>query len=83
MTPKLGQNPLPLWVAAMFPKALEEAGANGYHLAAAPPASMQIPYDNALRKAGHDPGRFQRSGLHIGSRKRSFLISASDRVLRP
>jgi len=66
MTPKPVQNPLPLWVAAMFPKALEEAGANGYHLAAAPPASMQKPYDDALRRAGHDPGKFQRAGLHIG-----------------
>jgi len=27
MTPKLVQRPLPLWVAAMFPKAIEEAGA--------------------------------------------------------
>lgn len=66
MTPKPVQNPLPLWVAAMFPKALEEAGANGYHLAGAPPAPMRKIYDDALRKAGHDPARFQRAGLHIG-----------------
>lgn len=27
---------------------------------------MQKTYYDALRKAGHDPGRFQRAGLHIG-----------------
>jgi alkanesulfonate monooxygenase SsuD/methylene tetrahydromethanopterin reductase-like flavin-dependent oxidoreductase (luciferase family) len=66
MTPKPVQQPLPLWVAAIFPKALEEAGANGYHLAAAAPATLQKIYDDALRKAGHDPAKFQRAGLHIG-----------------
>ncbi|MGH7933346.1 MAG: LLM class flavin-dependent oxidoreductase, partial [Candidatus Binataceae bacterium] len=66
MTPKPVQKPLPLWAAAIFPKAVEEVGANGYHLAGAPPASLQKVYDDALRKAGHDPTKFQRAGLHIG-----------------
>jgi alkanesulfonate monooxygenase SsuD/methylene tetrahydromethanopterin reductase-like flavin-dependent oxidoreductase (luciferase family) len=66
MTPKPVQKPLPLWVAAIFPKAVEEAGANGYHLASAPPAALQKVYDDALRKAGHDPQKFQRAGLHVG-----------------
>jgi alkanesulfonate monooxygenase SsuD/methylene tetrahydromethanopterin reductase-like flavin-dependent oxidoreductase (luciferase family) len=57
---------LPLWVAAMFPKAIEEAGANGYHLASAPAAPLQKIYDEALHKAGFEPARFQRAGLHIG-----------------
>jgi alkanesulfonate monooxygenase SsuD/methylene tetrahydromethanopterin reductase-like flavin-dependent oxidoreductase (luciferase family) len=66
MTPKPVQKPLPLWVAAIGPQALQEAGANGYHLAAAPPTPGQKIYDDALRKAGHDPQHFQRAGLHIG-----------------
>jgi alkanesulfonate monooxygenase SsuD/methylene tetrahydromethanopterin reductase-like flavin-dependent oxidoreductase (luciferase family) len=66
MTPKPVQRPLPLWVAAMFPKAIEEAGAKGYHLASAPPAPLQKIYDDTLRKAGYDPTKFQRAGLHIG-----------------
>ena len=66
MTPKPVQRPLPLWVAAMFPKAIEEAGRRGYHLASAPPAPLQRIYDDALRKAGYDPTQFQRAGLHIG-----------------
>jgi alkanesulfonate monooxygenase SsuD/methylene tetrahydromethanopterin reductase-like flavin-dependent oxidoreductase (luciferase family) len=66
MTPKPVQQPLPLWAAAMGPKAVEEAGANGYHLAAAPPAALQKIYDDALRKAGHNPAKFQRAGLHVG-----------------
>ena len=66
MTPKPVQKPLPLWVAALGPQALAEAGANGYHLAAAPPAPLQKIYDDALRQAGHEPKQFQRAGLHIG-----------------
>lgn len=66
VTPKPVQKPLPLWVAALGPTALAEAGAGGYHLAAAPPASLQKIYDDALRQAGHDPRNFQRAGLHIG-----------------
>jgi alkanesulfonate monooxygenase SsuD/methylene tetrahydromethanopterin reductase-like flavin-dependent oxidoreductase (luciferase family) len=66
MTPKPVQRPLPLWVAAMFPKAIEEAGARGYHLASAPPAPLQKTYDDELRKAGYDPAQYQRTGLHIG-----------------
>ncbi len=58
--------PLPLWVAALGPQALAEAGANGYYLAAAPPAGVQKIYEDALRQAGHDPRNFQRAGLHIG-----------------
>lgn len=66
MTPKPVQKPLPIWVAAMAPKALEEAGRNGYHLAAAPPKPLQNIYDEALKMAGHDPAKFERAGLHIG-----------------
>jgi alkanesulfonate monooxygenase SsuD/methylene tetrahydromethanopterin reductase-like flavin-dependent oxidoreductase (luciferase family) len=66
LTPKPVQRPLPLWVAAIFPKAIEEAGTRGYHLASAPAASLQKTYDDALRRAGHDPARFQRAGLHVG-----------------
>lgn len=61
MTTRPVQKPLPLWVAAFGPKALTEAGAGGYHLAATPPAEMQKYYDDALRKAGHDPKNFKRS----------------------
>lgn len=39
--------PLLLWVAALGPQALAEAGANGYHLAAAPPAGVQKIYEDA------------------------------------
>src|SRR4030095_13251780 len=66
MTPKPVQQPLPLWVAAIGPQALQEAGANGYHLAAAPPAPGPKIYDDALRQGRHDPQNFQRAGLHIG-----------------
>ena len=66
MTPKPVQKPLPLWVAALGPQVLAEAGANGYHLAAAPPAGVQKIYDDALRQAGYDPRNFQRAGLHVG-----------------
>src|SRR5690242_19639951 len=66
MTPKPIQRSLPLWVAAMFPKAIEEAGAKGYHLASAPPAPWRLVYDHALRNAGYDPGQFQRAGPHVG-----------------
>jgi alkanesulfonate monooxygenase SsuD/methylene tetrahydromethanopterin reductase-like flavin-dependent oxidoreductase (luciferase family) len=66
LTPRPVQKSLPIWVGAQRPRALEEAGANGYHLAAAPPATMQQIYDDALRKAAHDPKDFQRAGLHIG-----------------
>jgi len=65
MTTRPVQKPLPLWVAAFGPKALIEAGAGGYHLAATPPAAMQKHYDDALRKAGHDPKKFKRSMLQI------------------
>jgi alkanesulfonate monooxygenase SsuD/methylene tetrahydromethanopterin reductase-like flavin-dependent oxidoreductase (luciferase family) len=65
MTPKPVQRPLPLWVAAMGPQAVAEAGAHGYHLAAAPPAPLQKIYDDALGQAGHDPTKFQRAGLHV------------------
>ena len=65
MTPKPVQKPIPLWVAALGPQAVEEAGAGGYHLAAAPPAALQQSYDAALRQAGHDPAHFQRAGLHV------------------
>ncbi|HUY18669.1 MAG TPA: LLM class flavin-dependent oxidoreductase [Candidatus Binataceae bacterium] len=61
MTTRPVQKPFPLWVAAFGPKALTEAGAGGYHLAATPPAEMQEFYDDALRKAGHDPRQFKRS----------------------
>jgi len=61
MTTRPVQKPLPLWVAAFGPKALTEAGAGGYHLAATPPAETQKYYDDALRAAGHDPRKFQRS----------------------
>jgi alkanesulfonate monooxygenase SsuD/methylene tetrahydromethanopterin reductase-like flavin-dependent oxidoreductase (luciferase family) len=66
MTPKPVQKPVPIYVAAMLPKAVEEAGRNGYQLASAPPKSLQDVYDEALRKAGHDPSKFERAGLHIG-----------------
>src|SRR5262249_8053034 len=56
---------LTLWVAAFGPKALTEAGAGGYHLAATPSAEMQKHYDEALRKAGRDPKNFKRSMLQI------------------
>ena len=65
MTPKPVQKPIPLWVAALGPQAVEEAGAGGYHLAAAPPIPLQQSYDAALRQAGHDPAQFQRAGLHV------------------
>ncbi len=65
MTPKPVQKPIPLWVAALGPQAVEEAGAGGYHLAAAPPTPLQQSYDAALRQAGHDPAQFQRAGLHV------------------
>jgi alkanesulfonate monooxygenase SsuD/methylene tetrahydromethanopterin reductase-like flavin-dependent oxidoreductase (luciferase family) len=66
MTPKPVQEHLPIWVAANLPRAIEEAGRNGYHLAAAPPKALQDVYDENLRKAGFDPSQFERAGLHIG-----------------
>jgi len=66
MTPKPVQEHLPIWVAANLPRAIEEAGRNGYHLAAAPPKALQDVYDENLRSAGFDPSRFERAGLHVG-----------------
>jgi alkanesulfonate monooxygenase SsuD/methylene tetrahydromethanopterin reductase-like flavin-dependent oxidoreductase (luciferase family) len=66
MTTKPVQKKVPIWIAAIGPKALEEAGAQGYNLAAGGPADLQKIYDMALEKAGHDPQKVQRANLHIG-----------------
>jgi len=75
MTPKAVQKRMNIWVAANLPQAIEEAGTNGYHLAAAPPRPLQDLYDASLRKAGYDPTQFERSGLHIG-----HLASSHDKA---
>jgi len=66
MTTRPVQKRVPIWVAAIGPQALEEAGARGYHLASGGPADVQKIYDQSLRNAGHDPKNFQRANLHIG-----------------
>lgn len=66
MTTRPVQKRLPLWVAAMGEKAVAEAGAAGYHLAAAPGARKLQIYDEALRGSGRNPKDFQRAGLHFG-----------------
>lgn len=66
MSPKPVQKHPRIWVAANLPRAIEEAGRNGYHLAAAPPKALQDIYDENLRAAGFDPSQFERAGLHVG-----------------
>ncbi len=66
MTTRPVQKRVPIWIAAIGPKALAEAGARGYNLASGGPGDVQKIYENALRKAGHDPKNFQRANLHIG-----------------
>lgn len=66
MTTKPVQKEVPIYVAAIGEKALTEAGSQGYHLAGGGPVDQRRIYESALRKAGRDPSRFQRTGLHIG-----------------
>jgi alkanesulfonate monooxygenase SsuD/methylene tetrahydromethanopterin reductase-like flavin-dependent oxidoreductase (luciferase family) len=66
MTTRPVQKRVPIWIAAIGPKALEEAGGRGYNLASGGPADVQKIYDQSLRQAGHDPKNFQRANLHIG-----------------
>ena len=66
MTTKPLQQRVPIWIAAIGPKALQEAGRRGYNLASGGPADLQKIYESSLRQAGHDPGNFQRANLHIG-----------------
>jgi alkanesulfonate monooxygenase SsuD/methylene tetrahydromethanopterin reductase-like flavin-dependent oxidoreductase (luciferase family) len=66
MTTKPVQKRVPIWVAAIGPRALAEAGRRGYHLAGGGPADRQRIYETALQAAGHDPKNFMRANLHIG-----------------
>lgn len=66
MNPKPVQKRIKIWVGALMPNAIQEAGRCGYNLAWAPPKPLQEQYDMSLREAGHDPAQFERSGLHVG-----------------
>jgi alkanesulfonate monooxygenase SsuD/methylene tetrahydromethanopterin reductase-like flavin-dependent oxidoreductase (luciferase family) len=66
MTTKPVQKRVPIWIAAIGPKALAEAGSRGCHLAGGGPPDRQKIYDTALSNAGYDPKNFMRANLHIG-----------------
>ncbi|MDB5107147.1 MAG: hypothetical protein JWM69_88 [Candidatus Binatus sp.] len=54
----------PLWIGAGAPKAIQRAGRMGCHfMGLGNPGAQQI-YDEALRKAGHEPKDFSAAQLH-------------------
>ena len=59
LAPKPIQKPHPpIWVAAIGPKAIAQAGQRGYHLAGGGPPQSQTLYDDALRAAGREPSQY-------------------------
>lgn len=65
LRPRPPTRPLPIWVAALAPEALDRAARYGCHLAGAGSAESFAYYEERLRLHGHDPSLFSKGTLRM------------------